>query len=113
LSIFPADRKMPMAKLRAISGGKGKGKPLTLVYGLRLYNVGEVARIDEGHVTLGDGSESHVTLHLIEGTRDQIRAQLLASIDAFFDIYNNDPPHVRRSPSLRSRKGGEGSEPGC
>jgi hypothetical protein len=101
-----------MAKLRAISGGKGKGKPLALVYGLRLYNVGEVARIDEGHVTLGDGSESHVTLHLIEGTRDQIRAQLLASIDAFFDIYN-DPPHARRSSSLRSRKGGEGSEPGC
>ena len=101
-----------MAKLRAISGGKGKGKPLSLVYGLRLYNAGEVAGIDERHVTLGDGSESHVTLHLIEGTREQIRAQLLSSIDAFFEIYN-DPPHSRRSSPLRSRKEERGNEPGC
>lgn len=101
-----------MAKLRAISGGKGKGKPLALVYGLRLYNAGEVARISENHVTLEDGTEGYVTLHLIEGTREQIRAQLLASIDAFFDIYS-DPPQARRSSSPRSRKEGEGTEPGC
>ena len=101
-----------MAKLRAISGGKGKGKLLSLVYGLRLYDAGEVAGIDEGHVTLGDGSESRVTLHLIEGTREQIRAQLLSSIDAFFEIYS-DLPHSRRPSPLRSRKEGEGNEPGC
>lgn len=101
-----------MAKLRAISGGKSKGKPLSLVYGLRLYNAGEVAGIDERQVTLGDGSESHVTLHLIEGTREQIRAQLLASIDAFFDVYG-DPPPAHRSSSLRSRKEAEGNDPGC
>jgi hypothetical protein len=99
-----------MAKLRAISGGKGK--PLSLVYGLRLYNAGEVAGIDEGHVTLGDGSESHVTLHLIEGSREQIRAQLLASIEAFFEIYG-DPPLARRFSSLRNRKETEGNDPGC
>ena len=40
----------------------------------------------------------------MEGTREQICAQLLASIDAFFDIYK-DPPYARRSSSLRSRKG--------
>lgn len=101
-----------MAKLRAISGGKGKGKPLSLVYGLRLYEAGEVAGIDEGHVTLGDGSESHVTLHLIEGTREEIHAQLLSSIDAFFEIYS-DLPHPPRPSPLRSRKAGEGNEPGC
>jgi hypothetical protein len=100
-----------MAKLRAISGGKGKS--LSLVYGLRLYNAGEIAGIDEGHVTLDDGSESHVALHLIEGSREQIRAQLLASIDAFFDIYDDDPPPARRFSSLRNRKETDGNDPGC
>jgi hypothetical protein len=100
-----------MAKLRAISGGKSKEKSLSLVYGLRLYSAGEVAGIGEGTVTLGDGSESHVTLHLIEGSREQIRAQLLASIEAFFDIYGDPPPS--RSSSLRNRKETEGNDPGC
>jgi hypothetical protein len=99
-----------MAKLRAISGGKSKEKPLALVYGLRLYGAGEVAGVGEGSVTLGDGSESHVTLHLIEGSRERIRAQLLASIDAFFDIYGDSPP---RSSSPRNRKETEGNDPGC
>lgn len=99
-----------MAKLRAISGGKSKEKPLSLVYGLRLYSAGVVAGIGEGNVTLGDGSESHVTLHLIEGNREQIRAQLLASIEAFFDIYSDPPP---RASALRSRKETEGNDPGC
>ena len=43
----------------------------------------------DGQTLERDGSESRVTLHLIEGTREQIRAQLLASIDAFFDIYGD------------------------
>ena len=102
-----------MAKLRAISGGKGKGKPLSLVYGLRLYDAGEVVGIDEGRVTLGDGSASHVTLHLIEGTHEHIRAQLLESIDAFFDIYSDTPDSRRPSTPLRIRREGEGNDPGC
>jgi hypothetical protein len=102
-----------MAKLRAISGGKGKEKRLSLVYGLRLYRTRQVAGIDEGQVVLSDGSVSHLTLHIIDGTREQIRAQLLESIDAFFDIYD-DPPVVRRSsPLLPVGKKGEGDEAGC
>src|SRR5262245_51805771 len=72
-----------MAKLRAISGGKRKEKQFSLVYGLRLYPAGTVAQTEDGQTLQQDGSESRVTLHLIEGTREQIRAQLLASIDAF------------------------------
>lgn len=102
-----------MAKLRAISGGKSTEKSLSLVYGLRLYNTGEVAEIGEGQITLNDGSQSHVTLHVIEGSRAQIRAQLLASIDAFFDIYSDPPPVRRRSSSFRGRKEAEGNDPGC
>ena len=101
-----------MAKLRAISGGKGKGQSLSLVYGLRLYGPGEVARIREQNVILGDGSESHLTLHLIEGTREQIRAQLLASVDAFFDLFGEENlPH--RALPHRRRGEKEGNDPGC
>lgn len=102
-----------MAKLRAIPGRKEKKKALSLVYGLRLYRHGEVAGIEEGKVVLQDGAESHVTLHLIEGTHEQIRAQLLDSIDAFFDIYSDVPAMRRSSPLLQVRKEGEGDEPGC
>ncbi len=102
-----------MAKLRAIPGRKAKGKTFSLVYGLRLYRQGEVTGIAEGNVTLDDGTDSHLTLHLIEGTHEQIRAQLLDSIDAFFDIYSEEPVVRRSSPLVRVRKEGEGDESGC
>jgi len=35
---------------------------------------------------LNDGSSGRVTMHLIEGTRAQIRRQLMQSIDAFFEL---------------------------
>jgi hypothetical protein len=78
-----------MTKLKAIPGGKGKERTFALIYGLRLYPAGEVAGVQESAITLTNGTQSYVPLHLIEGTREQIRAQLLASIDAFFDIYKD------------------------
>lgn len=101
-----------MAKLRAISGGKGKGQSLSLVYGLRLYGPGEVAEIKEHNVILGDRSGSPLTLHLIEGTREQIRARLLESIDAFFDIFSEHNPSRRTLPHRRGSEK-EGNDPGC
>jgi hypothetical protein len=79
-----------MAKLRAIAGGKSKEKTFSLVYGLRLYPTGEVTQVGEGKAVLRGRTSTQVPLHLIEGTREQIRAQLLASIDAFFDIHEDD-----------------------
>jgi len=35
---------------------------------------------------LKNGREEHVTLHLLEGSKEEIEAQLKQSIDAFFDI---------------------------
>ncbi|MBI3301832.1 MAG: hypothetical protein HYZ72_07110 [Deltaproteobacteria bacterium] len=99
-----------MAKLRAIPGGKGKEKTFSLIYGLRLYPAGAVAQVTEGEAVLRDGASSRVPLHLIEGTREQIRAQLLASIDAFFDIYSDDTVEVT-APSRFQSEGVE--EPGC
>ena len=86
-----------MAKLQVIPGNKGKEKTYSLVYGLRLYPDGDLQRVERGKVTHQDGQESGVALHLLEGTRAQIRAQLLESIDAFFDIYSDDDVPLTRS----------------
>jgi hypothetical protein len=76
-----------MTKLRLVRGGPRK---LTLVYGMRLFPGGEVSAVTSGKVTFAGGKDGRVTLHVIDGTRQQIRRQLLASIDAFFEIYGKD-----------------------
>jgi hypothetical protein len=60
---------------------------LTLVYGMRLLPADELAAVGEAPVTLKNGNEAHVTMHVLEGSREQIEAQLRMSIDAFFDFY--------------------------
>jgi hypothetical protein len=60
---------------------------LTLVYGMRLLPAGEVAGVDAAPVKLVNGNEAQVTMHILEGSREQIEAQLRLSIDAFFDFY--------------------------
>ena len=60
---------------------------LTLVYGLRLLPEGEVTEIRDATLKLATGHEAHVSMHLIEGSREEIEAQLKRSLDAFFDFY--------------------------
>jgi hypothetical protein len=60
---------------------------LTLVYGMRLLPADEVAAVGDAPVTLKNGNEAHVTMHVLEGSRQQIEAQLKMSLDAFFDFY--------------------------
>ena len=60
---------------------------LTLVYGMRLLPEGEVKEIQDATLKLANGHEAHVTMHVIEGSRKQIEAQLKQSLDAFFDFY--------------------------
>ena len=60
---------------------------LTLVYGMRLLPADEIAAVGDAPVTLNNGNEAHVTMHILEGSREQIEAQLRMSIDAFFDFY--------------------------
>jgi ribosomal 50S subunit-associated protein YjgA (DUF615 family) len=60
---------------------------LTLIYGLRLLPEGEVTEIRDATLKLATGHEAHVTMHLIEGSREEIEAQLKRSLDAFFDFY--------------------------
>jgi hypothetical protein len=60
---------------------------LTLVYGMRLLPADEVAAVGDAPVTLKNGNQAQVTMHVLEGSREQIEAQLKMSLDAFFDFY--------------------------
>ena len=59
-----------------------------LSYGLRL-DKGAASELTHPRVPilLPDGSVGNMTLHVMNGTADEIKSQLLNSIDAFFDIY--------------------------
>ncbi len=70
-------------RLKLVKGGAQKG---ALVYGMRIFGEGELATVEDARVTLSDGTTGRVTMHLIEGTRSQIRNQLMRSIDAFFEL---------------------------
>jgi hypothetical protein len=60
---------------------------LTLVYGLRLLPADEIEEVGEAPIQLKNGNTARVTMHILEGTREQIEAQLRQSIDAFFDFF--------------------------
>ncbi len=60
---------------------------LTLIYGLRLLPEGEVTAIEDAKLKLANGHEAHVTMHTIDGSREEIEKQLKRSLDAFFDFY--------------------------
>jgi hypothetical protein len=75
---------------RHISAAKNKMMlmaNLTLIYGLRLLPEGEVAQVQDATLKLANGHEAHVTMHILEGSREEIENQLRMSIDAFFDFY--------------------------
>jgi len=60
---------------------------LTLVYGLRLLPSDELAEVSDAVLKLKNGREAHVTMHLLEGSKEEIENQLKSSLDAFFDFY--------------------------
>jgi hypothetical protein len=70
---------------------KGAAQRNTLIYGMRIFAPAEVAGVEAAPVRLADGSSGRVTMHLIEGTRAQIRRQLMQSIDAFFEFLDEEP----------------------
>jgi hypothetical protein len=60
---------------------------LVLVYGMRLLPAEEVVTVGEAPIELKNGNQARVTMHVLEGSRDEIEAQLKLSLDAFFDFY--------------------------
>jgi hypothetical protein len=60
---------------------------LALIYGMRLLPADEIEAVGEAEITLKGDRKAHVTMHLIEGGEQQIRNQLMQSLDAFFEFY--------------------------
>jgi len=60
---------------------------LALVYGMRLFPADELAEVKNAPVTLEGGRSGQVTMHLIEGSKNEIERQLRQSIEAFFEMY--------------------------
>jgi len=61
---------------------------LALVYGLRLLPAEEMESFQNAGIRLKNGNDASVTMHVIEGsTENEIRNQLMNSLDAFFEFY--------------------------
>jgi hypothetical protein len=71
------------SKLKLVKGASQRG---ALIYGMRMFAPGAVIKVENAGAHLNDGDARPITMHLIEGTRTQIRRQLLQSIDAFFEL---------------------------
>jgi hypothetical protein len=54
---------------------------------MRLLPADEIVEVGEAPVKLSNGNTAHVTMHVLEGSKKQIEAQLKQSLDAFFEIY--------------------------
>ena len=58
-----------------------------LVYGMRLFPAEDLAEVEEATLKLKSGKTARVTMHLIEGSKEEIEATLRQSVEAFFDMY--------------------------
>lgn len=60
---------------------------LVLVYGLRLLPAEEIVEVGEAPIQLKNGNQARVTMHVLEGSKEEIERQLRTSLEAFFDFY--------------------------
>lgn len=60
---------------------------LSLVYGLRLLPADELGEVGDAVLKLKNGREARVTMHVLEGSKNEIEKQLKTSLEAFFEFY--------------------------
>lgn len=54
---------------------------------MRLLPAEEVESVGEATLQLKNGREARVTMHVLEGSKEEIEKQLRTSVEAFFDFY--------------------------
>jgi len=54
---------------------------------MRLLPAEEVVEVGDATLKLRNGRDAHVTMHVLEGSKEQIEKQLRSSLEAFFDFY--------------------------
>ena len=65
----------------------GNMAKLALIYGMRLLPEEELGEVKDATVVLKNGRTARVTMHLIEGTKEEIEATFHESVAAFFEMY--------------------------
>jgi acyl carrier protein phosphodiesterase len=60
---------------------------LALVYGMRLLPEEDLEELKDATVVLKNGRKARVTMHLIEGSKEEIEKTFQQSIEAFFEMY--------------------------
>lgn len=60
---------------------------LALIYGMRLFPSDELGEVREATVELKNGRTARVSMHLIEGSKEEIERTLRESVEAFFEMY--------------------------
>lgn len=60
---------------------------LALVYGMRLFPAEDLGEITEAVIKLKNGKTARVTMHLIEGSKEEIENTFYQSAEAFFEMY--------------------------
>ena len=60
---------------------------LALVYGMRLFPADDLDSVGEATVAMKGGRNGRITMHLIEGSKQEIEKTLRQSIEAFFEMY--------------------------
>ncbi len=73
--------------LRSSKSEENRMAKLALIYGMRLLPEEELRELKDASVVLKNGRTARVTMHLIEGTKEEIESTFRQSIEAFFDMY--------------------------
>jgi hypothetical protein len=60
---------------------------LALIYGMRLLPEEDLGELRDATVVLKNGRTARVTMHLIEGSKEEIEATFHQSVQAFFEMY--------------------------
>ncbi|HLZ51014.1 MAG TPA: hypothetical protein VKP61_09695 [Candidatus Acidoferrum sp.] len=66
---------------------QGKMAKLALIYGMRLLPEEELGEVKDATVVLKNGRTARITMHLIEGSKEEIEATFHESVAAFFELY--------------------------
>ncbi|MFN4242944.1 MAG: allantoinase [Tepidisphaerales bacterium] len=73
--------------MSAVNRPKEPVRTFSFVYGMDMRPAHEVDAVTDAQLTLTDGTTEPITMHLIEGTREEIKAMLMQSVDAFFELH--------------------------
>jgi hypothetical protein len=60
---------------------------LALIYGMRLLPADELGEVGDATIKLKNGRTARVSMHLIDGSKEEIEETLRQSVSAFFEMY--------------------------